>query len=63
MERQGLLRRWVMESRGGRDHRVENNLFVDREPAVRMDGRGLDAPLVWRNMVRGCKLSAESALR
>jgi hypothetical protein len=36
---------------GGRDHRVENNLFVDCDPAVRVDGRGLDATPVWRDMV------------
>jgi hypothetical protein len=36
---------------GGRDHRVDNNLFVDCDPAVRMDGRGLDTSPVWRNMV------------
>lgn len=37
---------------GGRDHRVENNLFVDCDPAVRVDGRGLDRRPVWRNMVK-----------
>lgn len=36
---------------GGCDHRVENNLFVDCDPAVRVDGRGLDSTPVWRNMV------------
>jgi hypothetical protein len=36
---------------GGRDHRVENNLFVDCDPAVRADGRGLDKSPVWHNMV------------
>ncbi|MCX8109462.1 MAG: right-handed parallel beta-helix repeat-containing protein, partial [Verrucomicrobiae bacterium] len=36
---------------GGRDHRVENNLFVDCDPAISIDGRGLDKSPVWRNMV------------
>jgi hypothetical protein len=36
---------------GGRDHRVENNLFVECDPAVRTDGRGLDTSPVWRSMV------------
>jgi hypothetical protein len=36
---------------GGRDHRVENNLFIDCHPAVAMDGRGLDRAPVWSNMV------------
>lgn len=42
---------WAMFLGGGRDHRVENNVFVDCDPAVRADGRGLDATLVWRSMV------------
>jgi hypothetical protein len=42
---------WAMFIGGGRDHRVENNLFVDCDPAVRMDGRGLDKTPVWFNMV------------
>ncbi len=42
---------WAMFIGGGRDHRVENNVFVDCEPAVRMDGRGLDRSPVWFNMV------------
>jgi hypothetical protein len=42
---------WAMFIGGGRDHRVENNLFVDCDPAVRMDGRGLDTAPVWRDMV------------
>lgn len=42
---------WAMFIGGGRDHRVENNLFVDCDPAVRVDGRGLDHSPVWRNMV------------
>jgi hypothetical protein len=42
---------WAMFIGGGRDHRVENNLFVDCDPAVRADGRGLDPSPVWRVMV------------
>ncbi len=42
---------WAIFIGGGRDHIVENNLFVDCEPAVRADGRGLDTKPVWRNMV------------
>ncbi len=42
---------WAMFIGGGRDHRVENNIFVDCDPAVRMDGRGLDKSPVWYNMV------------
>ena len=36
---------------GGRDHQVLNNIFVDCNYAVELDGRGLDASPVWRNMV------------
>jgi len=36
---------------GGRDHMVANNVFVDCEPAVELDGRGLDTSPVWRTMV------------
>ena len=42
---------WAMFIGGGRDHRVENNLFVDCDPAVRVDGRGVDRSPVWRDMV------------
>ena len=42
---------WAMFIGGGRDHRVENNLFVDCDPAVRVDGRGLDKSPVWHKMV------------
>jgi hypothetical protein len=42
---------WAMFIGGGRDHRVANNLFVDCDPAVRADGRGLDGSPVWHNMV------------
>ncbi len=36
---------------GGRDHHVVNNVFVDCNPAVQVDGRGLDHSPVWHNMV------------
>ncbi|MBL9174312.1 MAG: right-handed parallel beta-helix repeat-containing protein [Verrucomicrobiales bacterium] len=36
---------------GGRDHRVYENVFVDCNPAVQLDGRGLDRSPVWRDMV------------
>jgi hypothetical protein len=36
---------------GGRDHQVVNNIFVDCNYAVELDGRGLDATPVWRGMV------------
>jgi parallel beta-helix repeat protein len=36
---------------GGRDNRVENNIFIECEPAVMIDGRGLDPSPVWRRMV------------
>ncbi len=42
---------WATFIGGGRDHRVENNLFVDCDPAVRADGRGLDKSPVWHDMV------------
>lgn len=42
---------WAMFIGGGRDHNVENNIFVDCEPAVRVDGRGLDRSPAWRDMV------------
>lgn len=44
---------WAMFIGGGRDHHVENNLFVDCDPAVRIDGRGLDQAPVWHGMVDG----------
>ena len=37
---------------GGRNNRIENNLFVDCEPAVAVDGRGLDTRPVWSEMVQ-----------
>jgi hypothetical protein len=36
---------------GGRDFRVENNIFVDCDPAVELDGRGLSKSPVWHDMV------------
>jgi len=42
---------WAIFIGGGRDHRVENNLFVDCDPAVRADGRGLEKSPVWHDMV------------
>ena len=36
---------------GGRDHRVENNLFVECDPAVQMDDRGMNPTPQWRSMV------------
>lgn len=36
---------------GGRDHRVVNNIFVDCNYAVELDGRGLNDSPVWRGMV------------
>src|SRR5664279_1955468 len=36
---------------GGRDHQVINNVFVDCNYAVELDGRGLDASPVWHGMV------------
>ena len=35
---------------GGRNTVVENNVFVDTEPAIHMDGRCLSPREVWRNM-------------
>lgn len=42
---------WAMFIGGGSDHRVENNLFVDCDPAIRADARGMDRSPVWRGMV------------
>lgn len=36
---------------GGRDHRVENNLFIDCDPSILIDGRGLDKRSNWQNMI------------
>lgn len=36
---------------GGRDNIVENNLFIDCEPAVHVDARGIDPRPVWQEMV------------
>jgi hypothetical protein len=36
---------------GGRDHQVINNIFVECNHAVEIDGRGLDTSPTWRDMV------------
>ncbi len=36
---------------GGRDFKVENNIFVDCDPAIELDGRGLSTAPVWHDMV------------
>ncbi len=36
---------------GGRDHQVRNNIFVDCNYAVELEGRGLDPSPVWHGMV------------
>jgi hypothetical protein len=36
---------------GGRDFKVENNIFIDCDPAIDVDGRGLSKSPVWNNMV------------
>jgi hypothetical protein len=36
---------------GGRDHQVVNNIFVECNHAVELDGRGLDSSPTWRDMV------------
>jgi hypothetical protein len=36
---------------GGRDHQVLNNIFVECNHAVELDGRGLDTSPVWHEMV------------
>ena len=36
---------------GGRDNLVENNVFVDCEPAVHIDARGVNPAPAWHNMV------------
>jgi hypothetical protein len=35
---------------GGRDNRVENNIFIDCDPAVHIDARCTDPRPVWHNM-------------
>ena len=37
---------------GGRNNRIENNIFVHCEPAVAIDGRGLDTRPVWSDMIQ-----------
>jgi len=53
---------WAMFLGGGRDHRVINNLFVDCDPAVHTDGRGLDSAPVWRGMVDSTMRKALAAM-
>lgn len=36
---------------GGRDFDVQNNIFIDCNPAVELDGRGMSKSPVWHNMV------------
>ena len=48
---------------GGRDHIVSNNIFVDCEPAVWLDGRGVDKHPVWRNMVGQTMKKSLEAMR
>ncbi len=36
---------------GGRNNRIENNIFIECKPAVMIDGRGLDPRQVWQDMV------------
>jgi hypothetical protein len=36
---------------GGRNHRVDNNIFVQCEPALHIDGRGLDKHPEWHNLI------------
>jgi hypothetical protein len=36
---------------GGRDFKVENNIFIDCDPAIDIDGRGLSKAANWHNMV------------
>jgi hypothetical protein len=36
---------------GGRDFKIENNIFIDCDPAIDIDGRGLSKSPVWNNMV------------
>src|SRR5687768_5294227 len=38
---------------GGRDVTVDNNLFVDCNPCIRLDGRGAEVNPVWHEMVYG----------
>jgi hypothetical protein len=36
---------------GGRDFQVANNIFLDCNPAIALDGRGLDKSPVWHDMI------------
>ncbi len=44
--------KWAVFMGGGRDFVVEGNLFIECNPALHLDGRGLDPSPVWSNMVR-----------
>jgi hypothetical protein len=48
---------------GGRDNLVENNLFIDCEPAVHIDARGIDPRPVWQNMVNRTMRERLEAMR
>lgn len=48
---------------GGRDNRVENNLFAHCEPAVQIDARGRCLTEQWRNMVYGTMRPRLEAMR
>lgn len=37
---------------GGRDFLVDNNIFVECDPAIHADARGIDSNPVWQNMIR-----------
>jgi hypothetical protein len=47
---------------GGRDHQVLNNIFVDCNYAVELDGRGLDQSPVWHGMVDQTMRSSLAAM-
>jgi hypothetical protein len=46
---------------GGRNQRIQNNIFIGCEPAIQIDGRGLDPKPVWQEMVH--KTMKESLTR
>lgn len=43
---------WAAFIGGGRDIAVVNNVFVDCDPAIHVDGRGLDGSPTWSRMIR-----------
>jgi len=47
---------------GGRNHRIENNIFVLCEPAVQIDGRGLDNRPEWHTMIYDIMKSSFEAM-